>query len=43
MAGINDLAPYFKDQIAVVFAKEEAPAVAKILYDTAKENEAFKA
>lgn len=36
LPGLNELAPYFKEQIAVVFAEGEAPAVAKILFDTAK-------
>lgn len=31
----KELEPLFNDQIAVIFAKEEAPAVAKILYDIA--------
>ena len=33
------LTPYLKDQLALVFSKEEPPAVAKVLYDFAKENE----
>lgn len=42
IAGINELAPYFKDQIAVVFATNEAPAVAKILFNTAKKQTHLK-
>ncbi len=34
--GINDLVPYFKDQIAIVFALTEASAVAKVLYGMAQ-------
>lgn len=33
--------PYYKDQIGVVFATKEASAVAKILSDFAKKNEAL--
>ena len=36
------LSLYFKDQIAIVFAIKILPAVAKVLYDFAKENEALK-
>lgn len=42
MEGLNELAPYFKEQIAVIFAKEEAPAVAKILSETAKKQAHLK-
>lgn len=42
IAGVNELAPYFKDQIAVVFAEIEAPAVAKILFNTAKKQTHLK-
>lgn len=38
MTGINDLAPYFKEQIAIVFVPEETTAVAKILFKASKEN-----
>lgn len=41
LAGINELTPYFKEQIGVVFADENAPAVAKVLYDFAKANNSF--
>jgi large subunit ribosomal protein L10 len=33
--------PFFKEQIGVVFARQEAPSVAKILTDFAKEHEAM--
>ena len=42
LAGINELAPYFKDQIAVVFADEEAPAIAKILFTATKKQTHLK-
>ena len=42
MHDVEDLAPFFKDQIGVVFANNEAPAVAKVLHEFAKENEALK-
>ena len=35
---IGDLIPFFKDQVALVFAQHESPAIAKILYEFAKEN-----
>ena len=35
LAGVSELGPLFKEQIAVVFA-EEAPVIAKVLYDIAK-------
>jgi large subunit ribosomal protein L10 len=38
----SELAPFFKGQIGVVFVAQESPAVAKILYDYAKANQAFK-
>jgi large subunit ribosomal protein L10 len=37
MAGLSDLDSLFSDQIAVVFATEEAPAIAKVLFEMAKE------
>jgi len=40
--GQEDLAPYFKDQVGLVFAAQETPNVAKILQDFAKEHEALK-
>lgn len=36
------LDPFFKDQIGVVFAGSEPSAIAKILYNFAKQNEALK-
>jgi large subunit ribosomal protein L10 len=36
------LMPHFKDQIGVVFASDESPAVAKVLSDFAKDNEALR-
>jgi len=35
--GLNVLTPYFKDQVAVVFASQDSPAIAKILSQTIKE------
>ncbi len=35
---IEKLIPFFKDQIALVFAQQESPAIAKILHDFAQEN-----
>ncbi len=40
--GLSDLSPYFKDQIALVLAPKEAPAIAKILYNATKELETLK-
>lgn len=40
--GLTDLEPYLKDQIAVVFARQEAPGIAKILANASKENELVK-
>lgn len=42
MAGLSELAPFFKDQIAVVFAETEAPAIAKILFNTSKKQAHLK-
>ena len=36
LEGISELQPLFKEQIAVVFA-QEAPVIAKVLYDTAQD------
>lgn len=36
--GASDLLPYFKNQIALVFADKEAPAVAQILLETSQKN-----
>lgn len=40
--GLNQLAPYFKEQIAIVFASTETPAIAQILFNLSKENEKLK-
>ena len=39
---LDALTPILKDQIGIVFATKEAPAVAKVLHDFSKDNEAFK-
>jgi large subunit ribosomal protein L10 len=39
MPSIEKLVPFFKDQVALVFAQQESPAIAKLLYDFAKENQ----
>ncbi len=39
--GVEEMQPYFKDQIAVVFSKQDVPAVAKSLYEFSKENAAL--
>jgi large subunit ribosomal protein L10 len=41
MGCADALAPYFKEQIALIFVGNEMPAVAKALKDFAKENEAL--
>jgi large subunit ribosomal protein L10 len=38
-ASMKELLPYLKNQLGVVFSKGEAPAVAKVLYLFAKNNE----
>lgn len=35
--GFDMLHPYFKEQIGVVFAKQDSPAIAKILFKSAQE------
>jgi large subunit ribosomal protein L10 len=40
--GAKDLSPYFKDQVAIVFAYSEPAAVAKTLADSAKEQQSLK-
>lgn len=40
-AGVQDLAPLFKDQIGLVFAQEQFSEVAKILSDFSKENKSL--
>lgn len=42
LPGVSDLAPYFTDQIAIVLAPTEAPAIAKILYNATRELETLK-
>ena len=37
--GLSELGPYFKDQIAIVFAHDEASMVAKVLATMAKQQE----
>ena len=39
MPGLSDLTPYFKDQVALVFASKEVPAVAKVLCGYSENNE----
>jgi large subunit ribosomal protein L10 len=38
----DELAPFFKGQIGLVFADKETPNVAKVLYEYAKKHEALK-
>jgi large subunit ribosomal protein L10 len=42
LPGLDELSPYFKEQIAIVFAKNETPAVAKFIAESSKENERLK-
>ncbi len=39
ISGINELSPFFKDQVAIVFTKDDAPGVAKVLFDSSKKME----
>lgn len=39
---VEQLTPFFKDQVALVFAHQESPAIAKLLYNFAKDNEKLK-
>jgi large subunit ribosomal protein L10 len=39
--GAEVMVPYFKEQVGLVFANQEAPSVAKVLSDFAKDNEAL--
>lgn len=39
--GIDPFKNYFKDQVGLVFAKQNFPALAKTLHDFAKQNQAF--
>lgn len=40
--GQQDLTPFFKEQVGLVFATKETPTVAKVLKDFAKQHEALK-
>lgn len=42
LEGIDQMGSFFKTQVGLVFVDKEAPAVAKVLRNFAKENEAFK-
>lgn len=39
IAGVEELRPHFSNQVAIVFAQEDSPGVAKAIYDVAKANE----
>lgn len=41
MPEVQGMLPYFKEQIGVIFVKDEATSIAKLLNDFAKNNEAF--
>ena len=41
LPGSEDLSPILKGQVALVFADKESSAIAKVIYNFAKENEAF--
>lgn len=38
----ENLSPFFKEQIGLVFADQEAPAIAKVLHDFSKDNAALR-
>jgi large subunit ribosomal protein L10 len=40
--GVDQLTEFFREQVGLVFVENEAPAVAKVLRNFAKENEALK-
>lgn len=42
MQDVEALTPYLEQQVGVVFASQEAPTVAKVLSDFAKDNEALQ-
>lgn len=42
LPGSEELAPLLREQVALVFAEKESPAIAKAIADFAKENEALK-
>ncbi len=39
---VEELQPFFKEQVGVVFAKNESSAVAKVLFNFAKKNEVLR-
>ena len=41
LGAVDAMAPYLKDQLGVVFVKNELPAIAQALYDFSKEHKAF--
>ena len=41
LPGSDDLSPLLKGQVALVFADKESSAIAKVIYNFAKENESF--
>lgn len=38
---MEELTPHFKNQIALIFGKEDVPGVAKLIFNFSKENENF--
>jgi len=42
VGGTEFLMPYLKGQLAVVYSDQEAPVIAKVLFDFAKKNEQLK-
>lgn len=42
MGELKDMSPYFKNQVAIVFARKDASDVANVLYKAAKANEKLK-
>ena len=42
LPGSENLAPLLREQVALVFAEKESPAIAKVIYDFAKDNAALK-
>lgn len=42
LPGVADLEPFFKEQIAVVFADGEVPSIAKLLHDATKDGAKLK-
>jgi large subunit ribosomal protein L10 len=39
IAGIKEMSPYFKHQVALIFAKQEPSVIAKIILDVSKQND----